>query len=84
MCEITGEALEDHFGSTGTGEQARLDAFLKNRSTIETLARAKYLDWPVEESGHVLIGTLEVEQMGKGVRRRSNEAKAGSKKALPR
>ena len=83
LCEITGEALEDHFGSAGTEKQARLDAFLKNRSTIEALARAKYLDRPIEEPGHILIGSLEIEQSGKDVQLRSSWATPGDNRAAP-
>ncbi|MCB1490172.1 MAG: DUF1488 family protein [Bauldia sp.] len=83
LCEITGEALEDHFGAADSGKQARLDAFLKNRSTIEALARAKYLDRPIEEPGHILIGSLEIEQSGTGVRLRSGEAGPGNSRVAP-
>lgn len=63
LCEIAGEALEDYFGSVGTERQARLDAFLKNRSAIEKLARARYLDYPVKEPGIVFLGSTEIAEL---------------------
>ncbi len=38
-----------------------MEAFLKNRSRIEEIARAKYLSSPVEEPGAVLVKTSDVE-----------------------
>lgn len=63
QCKITGEALEDHFGSTGLGKEERLAAFLQNRSSIEALSCAKYLHRPVEEPGRILIGTADIEEL---------------------
>nr|WP_283812472.1 GSU2403 family nucleotidyltransferase fold protein [Bradyrhizobium pachyrhizi] len=56
-CAISREALDDHFGSDGLGQEGRLEAFLKNKSRIEAIARAKYLSAPVEEPGSLLIRT---------------------------
>lgn len=61
-CAITREALDDHFGADGLGKEGRLQAFLKNRSRIEEIARAKYLASPIEEPGAVLIKTSDVER----------------------
>jgi hypothetical protein len=69
-CEITGEALDDHFGAHGGEGAARVAAFLANRSAVEKLVRVKYLEWPVEEPSHVLIGSAEVQQLAKGLRPR--------------
>ncbi len=60
---ISREALDDHFGADGLGNEGRLEKFLENRSTIEAMARAKYLSWPVEESGAVLIKTSDVPKL---------------------
>lgn len=64
-CAISREALDDHFGTDGLGQEGRLEGFLKNRSRIEALARAKYLSLPVEEPGAVLIKTMDVESLSK-------------------
>lgn len=62
-CAVSREALEDHFGSTDLNNSARVATFLKNRSRIERLLRTKYLTWPVEEAGTVLLKTLDVEKL---------------------
>jgi hypothetical protein len=60
-CAISREALDDNFGATtGLSNEQRLDKFRKNRSSIERMARQKYLNWPVEEPETVLIKTMEV------------------------
>jgi hypothetical protein len=65
-CAISREALDDNFGragSSGSSSAERLVTFQKNRSTIERLARYKYLSWPVEEVGAVLIKTEDVAKL---------------------
>jgi hypothetical protein len=42
-CEISREALDDHFGSDGMDHTGRVEAVRKNRSKIEQIARIKYL-----------------------------------------
>jgi hypothetical protein len=59
-CEISREALDDHFGTDGLDQKGRVEAFLKNRSKIELMARTKYLSWPIEVAGTVLIKTMDV------------------------
>jgi hypothetical protein len=59
-CAVSRETLDDHFGADGLGQDGRLEQFLKNRSKIELMARTKYLSWPVEEPGAVLIKTMDV------------------------
>ena len=59
-CAVSREAIEDHFRAGGSND-TRLEAYLANRSRIERLLRTKYLTWPVEESGNVLLRTMEVE-----------------------
>lgn len=58
-CAISREALDDDFGADGTGQKGRIDAFHKNRSIIERLARAKYLAAPIEEPGSLVIKTTD-------------------------
>jgi hypothetical protein len=63
-CAISREALDDNFGATtGISNEQRLDKFRKNRSSIERIAREKYLNWPVEEPETVLIKTMEVPKL---------------------
>jgi hypothetical protein len=59
-CAISREALDDHFGTSGLDKKGRVEAFLKNRSKIEQMARAKYLNWPIEEPDAILIKTMDV------------------------
>ena len=63
-CAISREALDDNFeATTGLSNQQRLDKFRKNRSSIEAMAREKYLNWPVEEPETVLIKTMDVPKL---------------------
>jgi hypothetical protein len=65
QCSISREALADYFGSTGLDQKGRIEAFLNNRSEIESFARTKYLSWPIEEPDAVLIRTMEVPKLRK-------------------
>lgn len=60
VCAISREALDDHFGTDGQDQKGRVESVLRNRSRIEQVARTKYLSWPVEEPGAVLIKTMDV------------------------
>jgi hypothetical protein len=51
-CEISEEALDDHFGGDG---KDKLEAFRANRKAIEEIARRKYLAGRREADGSVLI-----------------------------
>jgi hypothetical protein len=62
-CAISREALDDHFGTTTKEE--RLQKFRDNRSSIESMAREKYLNWPIEEPEIVLIKTSDVPKLQK-------------------
>jgi len=62
---ISREALADHFGANGLGQDGRVQKFLENRNTIERMARTKYLSWPVEEPGTVLLKTTDVPKLQK-------------------
>jgi len=66
-CAISREAMDDHFGSDGLGQEARLEAFLNNRSRIEAIARTKYLSASVEEPGSVLIKTSDIKRFSREV-----------------
>jgi hypothetical protein len=63
QCAISRETLDDHFGADGLTKEGRLEKFLENRSTIERLARTKYLSRPVEVPGEVLIKTADVSEL---------------------
>jgi len=56
-CEISEEALDDHFGGDRKDE---LKAFLAHQSEIEEIARRKYLADQLERDGSVLIHTNEL------------------------
>jgi len=49
-CEISREALDDHFGGD---EKDKLEVFRANRKDIEDIARAKYLSGRTEPDGSV-------------------------------
>lgn len=59
-CAISREALDDHFGTDGLDKEGRVQAFLRSRSKIEQIARAKYLNDPIEEPDAVLVKTSDV------------------------
>jgi hypothetical protein len=63
-CAVSREALEDYFGAGNRGPDARLEAFLRNRSKIEALLRTKFLSWKVEAPEAVLLKTADVEELG--------------------
>jgi len=56
-CEISEEALDDHFGGERKDE---LKAFRAHRREIEEIARRKYLAGQTEKDGSVLIRTKEL------------------------
>ena len=64
-CAISREAMDDHFGTDKLYNEGRLQAFLKNRSKIELMARAKYLTGQIEEPDAVLLKTSDVEALQK-------------------
>jgi hypothetical protein len=63
-CAVSGEVLEDYFGARNRGHDARLEAFLRNRSRAEGLLRTKFLSWKVEAPEAVLLRTADVEKLG--------------------
>jgi len=62
-CAVSRETLADYFDAGNRGNNARVEAFLGNRSQIERLLRTKYLSWPVEEPETVLLKTMDVEKL---------------------
>lgn len=62
-CAISREALDDHFGTDNRDNQGRLERFMESRSEIENLARTKYLSWPIEDVGAVLVKTMDVPRL---------------------
>lgn len=60
VCAISREALDDHFGTDGLDKSGRTEAFLKNRTKIEAIARNKYLKSPIEEPDAVLVKTSDI------------------------
>ena len=67
-CSISREALEDHFGAAGMNKKGRIQIFRDKRSMFERMARTKYLFWPVEEPGKVLIKTTDVQKLNREVK----------------
>lgn len=62
-CEISREALEDHFNADGLAKEERVERFRDNRSLIEQMASIKYRSWPIEEPGVILIRTGDVQEL---------------------
>jgi len=65
QCCVSREALDDYFGANNLDKEGRVEAFRKNRSSIEQLLRVKYLSAPVEEPESVLLKTRDVEELQK-------------------
>ena len=59
-CEISSEALDDHFGADG---KDKVSVFRANRRAIEEHARRKYMAGQTEPDGSVLIRTMELEDL---------------------
>lgn len=68
QCAISREALEDHFDADDLDKDGRLRKFRDHREEIEALARTKYLEFPVEEFGRILIRTIEVADLRKATK----------------
>jgi hypothetical protein len=62
-CEISREALEDHFNADDLTKEGRVERFRENRSLIEQMASMKYRSWPIEEPGVILIRTGDVREL---------------------
>ncbi len=70
-CAISREALEDHFDADRLDREGRLSKFREHRSEIQRLLQMKYLSWPVEEIGAVLIKTADVPKLRKILKKAS-------------
>jgi hypothetical protein len=70
-CAVSREALEDHFGADGLDRAGRLRIFREHRPLFERFARFKYLTWPIEEPGSVLIRTEDVGELRRSLKRRA-------------
>jgi hypothetical protein len=68
-CAVSREALEDHFGADGLSQEGRLGRLREHRSEIELMLETKYLSWPVEEIGAVLLKTDDVPRLRKRLAR---------------
>lgn len=72
-CAISREALDDNFGATtGLTNEERLNKFRQNRSTIEHMAREKYLNWPIEEAEAILLKTMDVPKLQQAVAKKKH------------
>ena len=56
-CEISEEALDDHFHGHG---KDKVEVFKANRKAIEEIARRKYLAGHTERDGSVLIRSADL------------------------
>lgn len=59
-CAISRAALDDHFKPEGKNSDDRLRIVRENRDVIERMMTAKYLHFPVEQAGAMLIATRDV------------------------
>ena len=62
-CIVSRTVLEDHYGTDGLDKAGRIKALQDNRPEIEAMLRQKYLHDPVEDSGLVILKTLDVERL---------------------
>jgi hypothetical protein len=63
LVSVSGEVLEDYFGSKKASARDRVKSFLKNRSKIERFAVRKYNEGLVEEVGSILLTTFDIENL---------------------
>lgn len=75
LCQISREALEDHFGANDLTKEGRLDVFRKHRREIEEMACIVYLDRPVPADGAVLIRTADVAELRQQLKPRKERRK---------
>lgn len=59
-CSISRAAIDDYFSLSIVSENERIEKFRERRSVFEILARTKYLFWPIEEPGSVLVKTMDL------------------------
>lgn len=70
-CAVSRETLEDHFGADGLDRKGRMEVFRKNRPAIEELVRQKYLCWPIDEPGSILLASMDVEKLREDLSRQA-------------
>jgi hypothetical protein len=75
LCQISREALEDHFGADGLTKDGRLDLFRKHRREIEGMARIVYLHRPVSADRAVIIRTADVAELRQQLKPRRERRK---------
>jgi hypothetical protein len=63
-CGVNRAVLVAHAGDDGLDRAGCLRTFREHRPIFERIARAKYLTWPIEETGSVRIGMLDVGKVG--------------------
>jgi hypothetical protein len=66
-CGVTHEAIEDFAEVESLDREGCLQVVRANRSVFEDMVRAKYLEWPVEQPGEVLVKALDIEDLRKQV-----------------
>jgi hypothetical protein len=69
-CRVSREALDDHFGTSGQSNEARLVVFREKRAEFERMAQEKFLNLPIEEPGAVLLKTEDVPRLKRKARGR--------------
>jgi len=75
LCQISREALEDHFCAGGLTKDGRLDLFRKHRREIEGMARIVYLHRPVSADRAVIIRTADVAELRQQLKSRRERRK---------
>ena len=65
QCEISCEALDDHFEAGGLPPQGPVERFLRNRSAIEAMARIAYVERPVQRPGTILLDSTTVAELNR-------------------
>jgi hypothetical protein len=75
QCEISRESLDDYFKLRNASNETRVRKFLEKRSVFENAARMKYLSWPIEEAGSVLVRTQDMPSL---LHEMSTKSKAGN------
>jgi hypothetical protein len=62
-------------GADGLDKEGRIRRFRENRSTVDAMTRVKYLEWPIETAGEVLIVSSNVPGLRTALDRRPRRAR---------
>lgn len=62
-CDVSREALEDYLGKESLDAEGCLQAYRNERKRFQDMSAIKYLEWPVEEAGRVLLMSEDVEKL---------------------